>query len=124
MNQKALILGLPILFLLTLGWLAFTRDLGFYAPRKGKVAAGAALTGGVLDDRDLIELTITEELCGEKGYTTIEELTSWFALEQSTIACTIQKTDALNTQGDPATRDRQAKKKRNPGELIIICLNN
>lgn len=104
--------------------LAMEHDLGFYAPRKGEVVEGERLNIQNRKPRDTVEIVITEQMTGEDGVTSLQELFKFFALEASTWPCSVAKTETLlfKDEQTSANTKRYLEKPRKVGEQVTLCL--
>lgn len=114
-------LGLPaLLFVVLVGH----GGLGIYAPRKGQVDEGIEKGVSKLDDRDEVSFTISPEMClDNQKSTSIKKLRDLYALDFTTEACSIQKTDNRDGELSKKAQERGARKTRRVGKEVTLCLN-
>jgi len=121
---KPILLGVPVLAGLIFIYVAASGNLGFYAPRKGKVTQGLNLeiTGG--QSRKVARVSITKEMTGGKPQVTLRQLTSFFALDPGSLSCSVKETEQL-FEGEvrPDVVKRHGDKNRKIGDVVTLCLD-
>lgn len=97
--------------------------LGFYSPAKGHVASGKEDTAKSREPRYLASFEITDELIRILGgRATVAELTRLYGLEDSTIRCSVERTQEENALDDSAARS-MARRALSKGDSVTLCMD-
>ncbi len=122
-NAKiVLVVGLVMPLLGVLGYLFYLGDLGFYAPRKGEVVDGKELKGDEGQERSVVRLKITQAMLAGDTHTDLKKLTSFFALEEATLSCSVEETEQLFLEENKAILERYMLKERKVDDEVVLCL--